>query len=128
MNGKPRTLSQIVRTARESAGLTQDELAEKIGKSQRWVSAIEAGEIKFPRKATLERMVFPLKVSFAELLIAAGYAASNAEAARLASSPDRKERTLGSRLDAVYDRLSAGERASVEAIVRTAERSKRQAK
>lgn len=35
-----------IKTARLSAGLTQQELADKIGVRQSWVGKLEAGEIK----------------------------------------------------------------------------------
>ena len=38
-------LGRVIREARESAGLTQEQLAKAIGKSQPTISALERGEI-----------------------------------------------------------------------------------
>jgi len=43
-----RTLGRSIREAREVAGLDQTQLAEKIGKSQRTVSAYERDEVDLP--------------------------------------------------------------------------------
>ncbi|MBK9275938.1 MAG: helix-turn-helix transcriptional regulator [Flavobacteriales bacterium] len=39
-----RALAQVVRQSREVAGLTQEELAEKLGKPQSFVSKVENGD------------------------------------------------------------------------------------
>lgn len=122
------TLAGIVRVKRMELGLSQEELAEAVGMSQGWVAKIEAGDIHYPRKKTLERMAFVLRVSFADLLIAAGYARSKDEADRLSASPDTDGPSVGDRLDAIYDALSPGERASIDAILKANERARRKAR
>lgn len=47
--------NEQIRGARKSAGLTQVELAEKVGVQPRQVQRIEAGE-DFPSRVTLERL------------------------------------------------------------------------
>lgn len=128
MSAEAQTVGEIVRGARTDLGLTQDQLAERLSMSQRWVSALEANEIKYPRKKTLERIAFVLRVSFTDLLIAAGYARTNEEASRLASSPDTDGPSVGERLDAIYAELSPGERASIDAILKANERARRKAR
>lgn len=118
----------MVREKRLERGLSQEELAELVGMSQGWVAKIESGEIKYPRRKTLERMAFALSVSFTELLIASGYATTRAEAERLAETPEPTSRpSIGERLDGVYDLLSTGERGSIEAIIKAKERELRKA-
>jgi DNA-binding XRE family transcriptional regulator len=45
-----------VRKLREGAGLTQAELARKMGVSQQTISRLESGEVDNPTVATLERI------------------------------------------------------------------------
>jgi transcriptional regulator with XRE-family HTH domain len=117
----------MARAARLEKGLSQAELAERLNMSQRWVSALETNEIKYPRRPVLQRMTFVLGLEYIDLLIAAGDARTRAEAERIASAPDGTDRTLGNRIDDVADELSNGERASIEAIVKTKERERRKA-
>ncbi|MFE5774276.1 helix-turn-helix domain-containing protein [Brachybacterium sp. NPDC056505] len=56
---KERMLSQVrayrLRELRRDAGLTQEQLAERIGVSQRQVSKIERGDVENARVATIRR-------------------------------------------------------------------------
>lgn len=127
MNAEALTVGDMARAARLEKGLSQAELAERLNMSQRWVSALETNEIKYPRRPVLQRMTFVLGLEYIDLLIAAGEARTRAEAERIASAPDGTDRTLGNRIDDVADDLSNGERASIEAIVKTKERERRKA-
>jgi transcriptional regulator with XRE-family HTH domain len=125
MSDETPLLRDVVRQGRIRKGMTQEELSEAIGMSQEWVSKIEAGDITYPRRKTLERLAFVLQdVSFTDLLIAAGYARTKADAARVAAAPD-SERTIGDRIDALWNDLSPSERSFLETMIRTQERQKR---
>lgn len=56
-----------IKTIRETAGLTQTALAEKVGVSQQAVSFWETGE-RYPRTADLPRLASVLGVTVDELL------------------------------------------------------------
>lgn len=56
-----------IKTIRESSGMTQAALAEKIGVSQQAVSCWETGE-RYPRAADLPRIADVLGVTVDELL------------------------------------------------------------
>lgn len=67
-------LGAFVRARRETLGLTTTALGAAIGKSQTWVSRLEAGRLRlFPDPATLRALAAALDVTPAALLIAAGY-------------------------------------------------------
>lgn len=124
----PPTVGEMVRPARTERGLSQDELAELVGKSQRWVSALENNEIKYPRRPVLQRLAFALRLDYFDLLIAAGEARNRAEAKRVAKMPDGNERTVGGRVDRIWPDLAPGERASIEAMLRAHERQRRKSR
>lgn len=77
-------IRDLVRHARDEAGLTQEELAEQVGMSQRWVSALERGEVVQPRLPTLHRLAGALRLDLTDLIIAAKLASTKAEARRIA--------------------------------------------
>jgi transcriptional regulator with XRE-family HTH domain len=79
-------LRDLVRQARIQAGMTQQELAEAVGMSQRWVSNIETGDIEESRTATLHKLAAVLPVTVEDLIIAAKLAKTRAGARRVARS------------------------------------------
>jgi transcriptional regulator with XRE-family HTH domain len=67
MHDFKKIVGKRVKTARKNAGLTQEQLAEKIDKTVETVSNIERG-IKLPRLATLEDLRKALNVKLSELV------------------------------------------------------------
>ena len=66
-------LGRWVRTRRESLGVTQEELAEAIDTSQRYVSRFELGQIRsLPNAATLGRLASVLDCTMQDLLVVEG--------------------------------------------------------
>lgn len=63
----PGDLGRKLRRARELAGLTQEEVAERSGVHATEVSRIEAGK-RDPRISTMERLAEALEVSPSDLL------------------------------------------------------------
>ena len=61
-----RKIGVAVKAARHSAGLSQDELAEKVGKSMKTISNIERGAVA-PSIETLYQIASALKVPMADL-------------------------------------------------------------
>lgn len=56
-----------LKTIRESAGLSQDELAEAIGVNRKTIIAIESESGADPKISTVRRILAYLKISFEEL-------------------------------------------------------------
>ena len=59
-------LGQIIKKYRNKLGLTQDDLAEKIGRTQRQVSLIELGK-SYPNPETLSNIATSLNCSLKDL-------------------------------------------------------------
>lgn len=66
-------LGARVRQLREWRGLSQEELAEKIGKDQNYISQLERGVIRMPRPETLAALAEALGTTPVDLLRAAGW-------------------------------------------------------
>lgn len=79
-------LKDLVRQARNDQGLTQQELAEKLGMSQRWVSSIETGEIEESKLSTLRKLAAELPLHLEDLVIAARLARTASDARRVLES------------------------------------------
>ena len=62
------TLGDVVREARLAAGLSQETLAEMIGRSQGWLTKVERGEIPTPRDESLRRLAAVLGLNLPDLL------------------------------------------------------------
>ena len=62
------SLGDHLRLLRESAGLTQDELADRSGLSRDAISALERGRRKYPHPATLKMLAEALDLAEAEFL------------------------------------------------------------
>jgi transcriptional regulator with XRE-family HTH domain len=63
----PRTIGKKVKKRRTSLGLTQEELAEKVGISRAYMGFVEQGR-NVPTLETLEKIAKALKVKMAELV------------------------------------------------------------
>lgn len=61
-------LKQAVKTYRKRAGLSQDELAAKVGIARNHLSHIETGRIKNPRFAVLLKLSAALGCSVEQLM------------------------------------------------------------
>ena len=61
-------ISQQIKKLREAHGLTQVELADKVGVAQAYVSALENGSRKNPSLDLLRKLAKALKIDVAELL------------------------------------------------------------
>jgi len=73
--GDSRTLGQIIRSRRQQLGLTQEELAARIGGGVRQaeVSRLESDRVSLPRRQRLERISAALGVTIGDLLAGAGW-------------------------------------------------------
>jgi len=69
------TLGTLIRERRQDLGLTQEELAERIGESMRQaeISRLEHDRISLPRRDRLESIAAALEVSLGELLVRTGW-------------------------------------------------------
>lgn len=77
------TLGQLIRRVRKARGLTQTELADAAGISQRWVSDVERGESKMPRIPAMHRIAVSLEIDVAQLFIAAKVAQNKVSAGKI---------------------------------------------
>lgn len=94
----PGSVGDIIRTARRAKGMTQVELAEKSGLSQRWVSDIERRDTRSPRLSTLRALAATLGLDLVDLVMAAEMAWSRGEAEKLVAEPEAANDPL---LDAI---------------------------
>lgn len=62
----------LVRRQREALGLSQTDLAARVGVKQNYVSRIERGEVALPQRALLERLGEVLGLTVADFYRAAG--------------------------------------------------------
>jgi transcriptional regulator with XRE-family HTH domain len=67
-------IGQVIRTRRKSLGMTQEDLADRIGKDQNYVSFVETGRIKRPGREVLRAFVDALELDYDEALRIADYA------------------------------------------------------
>lgn len=68
------SLGSLLRERRDALGLTQEDVAERIGKDQNYVSFVETGRIKQPRRAMLEAFARALELPPPRVFAAAGWA------------------------------------------------------
>jgi len=68
--------------------MTQEELADRVTKSQRWVSNLENDGIKDPKIPILQELSRALAVDTATLILASRYAIDEKEARRIAEGTD----------------------------------------
>ncbi len=102
------TLGEFVRECRETLGLTQEELAERIdqGVRQSEVSRLENDRISLPRRARLEQLAVALEVSLGDLMVRTRWMSDEGEGGRQAppagAAPTRAgDDEVTTRLDAV---------------------------
>jgi transcriptional regulator with XRE-family HTH domain len=76
---RPQTLGQVIRTRRQEMGLTQEELAHRIGHGVRQaeVSRLEHDRVTLPRRRRLEQIAQALNYSVGELLARSGWAGAD---------------------------------------------------
>lgn len=89
------SLGDVIRRLRRDRGLTQEDLADRAGISQRTLSDIERGNIGLPRVENLRALAAALGVDTGDLLLASNYV-QNQQAADAVT-----ERAGGSPFDAV---------------------------
>ncbi len=65
-NGAPYDFGNLVRTARQKAGLSQENLADKAGIDRSYLGGVERGE-RNPTLLVIERIAAGLDLSVAEL-------------------------------------------------------------
>lgn len=73
-------LGELIREKRKALNLTQTELGDLVGMSQRWVSTLERGETDVPRRVHLHALAEALKLDVAELYVAADVARDESSA------------------------------------------------
>jgi transcriptional regulator with XRE-family HTH domain len=75
------TLGDFIRERRQDLGLTQEQLAERIGSNVRQadVSRLERNRVALPRRARLEDIARALDVSLADLLVQSGWGAAEVQ-------------------------------------------------
>lgn len=93
------SLADLIRNARIAKGLTQSELAERLGIDQRTVSNIETGAIKGRRVGVLERYADALGIRLADLYGAVGRAETQEEAEEIAEIMRSRNDPLNRALD-----------------------------
>src|SRR5690242_11002580 len=74
------TLAEALNRLRQRAGLSVRQLEDASGVARSVISRVENGEYREPTPATLTRLAVALNVDASELLTAAGYTATEAEA------------------------------------------------
>jgi transcriptional regulator with XRE-family HTH domain len=72
---REQTLGQFIRANRLALGLTQEQLAERVGDNvrQSHISQLEKDVVKFPRRERLEGIAAALDVTLGDLLISTGW-------------------------------------------------------
>jgi len=72
---RDQTLGQFIRANRLAMGLTQEQLAERVGDHTRQshISQLENDVVKFPRRERLEAIAAALDVTLGDLLISTGW-------------------------------------------------------
>lgn len=98
-------LGDLLRSARNATGKTQDEIAKEAGVPRSTVDGLERGRIKLPSPVILNRLRTVLPVTMHELIVAMGYRldADDMEIERLLDSRD----SVADALREVIDRLSS---------------------
>src|ERR1700694_5195031 len=86
---RPGVFAALLHRYRASAGLSQEELAERAGLSRRGISGLERGERRWPHQATVRRLAEALNLDAVErvALLASAQPASADVAARTALPP-----------------------------------------
>lgn len=79
------TLGAFVRTRRRALGLTQTDLAERLGWSQERVSVLESGKYGMPSLHALALLATGLEISLADVIEAVGYPLEKTDMVRRAA-------------------------------------------
>jgi transcriptional regulator with XRE-family HTH domain len=92
-------MGNFVRERRRELGLTQEQLARRVGYVQERISVLERGRYGMPSLPALALLADALEVPLAEMLRRAGYqvegdSGSRAEAARVGNKPEQFRRLL----------------------------------
>lgn len=74
---QPLALGEILREARERAGLTQSDLARRVGIAPNHLVRLESGEKVDPRWSTVVRLAAALGLSLDAIAVACGYRAQS---------------------------------------------------
>lgn len=117
-------IGHYVRDQRRRMGMTQVELAERIGMSQRWVSEVERGLVVVPRQENMLALARVFSVAVEDLYVAAGVASSQEGARRVIAvlgSPDSGDRTLDLLMDGARKLTPDGRRALLKHLEAIAE-------
>lgn len=67
------TVGELIRARRLELKMTQERLAELLDRAQHYISEVETGKIRQPSRETLEDFAAALRLSYADLMRAAGY-------------------------------------------------------
>lgn len=120
MAGPKLSLAETLIRLRQASGLSVRQLEESSGVARSVISRIEHGEYRQPTPSTLSRLAKALNAEASELLTAAGYTASEAEAlpairpylrtkyGHLSASAQRELATVLERLEAEQGSKRAG--------------------
>ncbi len=75
----PKTLGTLIRERREALGLTQQQLAARVGNGVRQseISRLEHNRVSLPRRERLERIAASLDLSIGDLLVLTGWIAED---------------------------------------------------
>lgn len=73
-------LGQLVRKKRLALNMTQTQLGDAVGMSQRWISTLERGETDVPRRVHLHALANAIGLDVSELYVAADMARDEAKA------------------------------------------------
>ncbi len=92
-----RSLSQLVKQARETRGMTQSQVDELVGMSIGYTGMVESGRITRPRPETLRKLESVLGIPREDMLVATGELDAPSDDAavilqRIATIPDRERR------------------------------------
>lgn len=89
MSANKRTpLGDLVMHRRRELGLTQQELSQRAGMSQEWVSTLERGRIHQPRVTALRALARELRLPADELVVAVGVTQSRQVARSIVMDDD----------------------------------------
>ncbi|MGI8406021.1 MAG: helix-turn-helix domain-containing protein [Thermomicrobiales bacterium] len=102
---KESSLGEMVRARRLQLNWTQEDLAERVGKTQRWVSNLELGNVGQSRIATLKALSATLGIDIEDLVIAAGQATSKHGARAIAQQTPEYDAELPPHLRASFLRV-----------------------
>lgn len=92
-----RSLSQLVKQAREARSMTQAQVDDLVGMSIGYTGMVESGRITRPRQETLRKLEQVLGIPREDMLVATGELDAPSEDAsvvlqRIAAMPDREQR------------------------------------